>query len=442
MSKPFRIGMLGAGTVGGGVYELLMGTSAATAAAGSIPSTKITVVSGRPVTITKLCVRSLNKPRDFQICADRTVVTTDPNDLLHDDIDCVVEVAGGCGVAKDLILSALGQGKMVVTANKAVLFEHMAEIMAKAAAAAPSARIGYEAAVCGGIPIINALTTAYVSDRIQSVQGICNGTTNYMLSKMAADISIQYADVLKEAQDLGFAEADPTADVEGHDVRAKIAILAKLAFGQSVTLDRILCTGISSVTATDFLLCRDNLNKSTIKLIGTAAVMDRRQLCVYVTPTVVPASSMLANIGGSGNCAQVVSDNLGACSYTGPGAGRYPTANSIVADVYRAASDTLPASAFPAPTAYSASSPLEVVSDYAASFYIRMSLAPLDDDFERELAALAEPHGLTFVATMRHLTTVAVTTSPCQRSAVDSFCQAVQHRVVGAPLFMPMLMDA
>ena len=210
-------------------------------------------------------------------------------------------------------------------------------------AAADSSPLGYEAAVCGGIPIINALATAYTGDSIHRIRGICNGTTNYMLSAMEADASVSYNAVLKEAQDLGFAEADPTADVEGHDVRAKIAILAKLAFGKSIGISDIPCTGISSITATDFLFAKSM--DSTIKLVGTAS-RDDDKLCVYVSPALVPANHMLANIAGCGNCVSVTSRNLGTCNYTGPGAGRYPTANSVVADIYRAAAGASPKAGF------------------------------------------------------------------------------------------------
>ena len=433
--------MLGAGTVGGGVYELIMG--AASSSSGS-----------RPVTISKICVRSLDKPRDFTLDPAQTVLTTDVSELLQDDdddIDCLVEVAGGCGDAvKGAVLKALKQGKVVVTANKALLAEHLPAIEQAAAAASTNttaARLGYEAAVCGGIPIINALATAYAGDQITSVAGICNGTTNFMLSAMAQDSRIQYADILKQAQDLGYAEADPTADVEGHDVRAKIAILAKLAFGKTVAVEDIPCAGISQITSDDFSFAKEKLC-GTIKLIGTAALVagddddNEEKLSVYVTPAVVPWTHMLATIDGSGNCVSVTSRNMGTCSYTGPGAGRYPTANSIVADIYRAADNSLPSMAFPVPRSCAGRS-FTLVNDYKSDFYIRIPVAASTiDNVDDKLLALGRQHDLDLTVDLTEFAgpRFAIVRDATQ-SAVAAFGNAVAQldSVSGAPLCMPIM---
>jgi len=449
-TKPFRIGMLGAGTVGGGVYELIMGAAAASSSSSG---------GSRPVVISKICVRSLDKPRDFTLDPAQTVLTTDVSQLLQDDddddIDCLVEVAGGCGdVVKGAVLKALQQGKVVVTANKALLAEHLPEIEQTAAASSnnpTTARLGYEAAVCGGIPIINALATAYAGDQITAVAGICNGTTNFMLSAMAKDSSIQYADILKQAQDLGYAEADPTADVEGHDVRAKIAILAKLAFGKTVAVEDIPCAGISQITSDDFSFAKEKLG-ATIKLIGTAALVaskddddsDEEKLSVYVTPAVVPWTHMLATIDGSGNCVSVTSRNMGTCSYTGPGAGRYPTANSIVADIYRAAEDSLPCTAFPVPRSCAGRS-FTLEKDYKSDFYIRIPVAAATiDNVDDKLLALGRQHGLDLTVDLTEFAgpRFAIVRDATQ-SAVAAFGNAVAQLdcVSGAPLCMPIMKE-
>jgi len=415
-SKPFRIGMLGAGTVGGGVYELVMKQA--------FPS----------ITISKICVRSLDKPRDFAIDAASTTITTDSSELLTEDIDCLVEVAGGCGVAKDLVLSALQKGKVVVTANKALLAEHLGTI--ETAAAERNTPIGYEAAVCGGIPIISALSTAYAGDAVQSVVGICNGTTNFMLSAMAEDSTIQYADILKQAQDLGYAEADPTADVEGHDVRAKICILAKLAFGKTVGVEEIPCAGISKITSTDFAYAKDQL-QCTIKLIGTAACDEKDQLAVYVTPALVPLNHMLASIDGSGNCVSVTSQNMGTCSLTGPGAGRFPTANSIVADIYRAAEGSLPASAFPVPRAC-ANKSFTLNPDYSSDFYIRIPTTAAD--ISETVLSLGKDVGIEVPPLTVRADCAFAVVKGATKSSVEKVCAAIQQLgTTGEPLFMPIM---
>jgi homoserine dehydrogenase len=443
--------MLGAGTVGGGVYEILMGKTPSKVETGSDHNI-------RRVIISKICVQSLDKTRDFAIHTDQTTLTTDWKELLTDDIDCVIEVAGGCGVAKDCLLAALRRGKKVVTANKAVLFEYRAEIEAACAASSntTAARIGYEAAVCGGIPIINALTTAWAGDAIGSIQGICNGTTNFMLSHMQDDdASVSYDSVLKQAQALGYAEQDPTADVDGHDVRAKMAILAQLAYGTSPTVSQIPCTGIRNVTAVDFAICRSSLQGSTIKLIGTVqtanttpnatavplsmadAASAAKTLCVTVTPTVVPASHPLAAVTGCGNAVAIQSAHLPGITMAGPGAGRYPTAQSICADVHRAGSGTLPPVAFPRPRAYQATQ-WTIVSDYTARFYIRHTLETPAATSSTEAALAIWSQALPVERVLYDQDgTLAIVTTPSLYSLVES----TSRTVAGNTLIMPILQE-
>jgi homoserine dehydrogenase len=389
---PFRIGMMGAGTVGGGVYDIIMNRLSANT---NNNSTK------RPIVITKILVRSLDKERDFHIDTNQTLITTNLDSFFRDsvtnelDIDCVVEVAGGCTVAKEVMIRAIREYDIpVITANKAALFEFNHEFLEALSTlpATKSSCMGIEAAVCGGIPIISLLQTCYVGDRVTSICGICNGTTNYILSKMASNPKeILYEGALQEAQQLGYAEADPTADVEGHDVRAKIALLAQLAYGIYVPMQHIPCTGITKITANDFIIVQDALpTKYTIKLIGRAYVTPsttETMLGVYVTPMLVPFSSTMASVDGCGNAVQVTSVNLSMCTYMGPGAGRLPTANSVVADIYRTVNKTLPSIPFPKPLSYNDVS-LKVVTDYMSSFYIRIEDQATKVNRSNDLTAL------------------------------------------------------
>lgn len=428
---PLRIGMFGGGVVGGGVYEILMQRGVATLR--------------RPVVISKICVRNLDKPRSFTIDESQTTLTTDPNDILEDsEIDCVVEVMGGIGLAKQVVLDSLKAGKSVVTANKALLAAHLDEC--HDAAKSTKKELAYEAAVCGGIPIIQVLQSCYDGDVITNVSGICNGTTNYMLTAM--EDGADYATVLQEAQDLGFAEADPTADVEGHDVRAKIAILAKLAFGQTVSVDDIPTAGISNIQAVDFEYAA--LLHSTIKLVGTARRLtgvdgddaNSSPLSVYVSPVMVSTKDMLASTRGSGNAIVVTSENMNACSYTGPGAGRFPTANSVVADIVRVANGQASVDPFPKVSP----EPLELEDNYVSPFYVRI---PFRDGLGiiRQTGELAERHGVSIHAILQNpiadpgSADFCVTTDPCPLSNVQAFCNdlAAQNFCRDPPLHMPLL---
>ena len=263
-SLPLRVALVGGGTVGGGVYEILMGRQ-----------------QGRHAVVTKLCVRDAAKPRSFVVQTDHTSVVTDVAEVLKDDnIDVVVEVMGGTGVAKTLAVETLKAGKSFVTANKALLAEHLKELLALTDLNPNGfdGKLAFEAAVCGGIPIIHTLQSCLAGDVVHEVMGICNGTTNYMLDLMETNPDADYDAALKEAQDLGYAEADPTADVEGHDVRAKICLLAKLAFGKSIeNIEQVPCKGISQINTVDFEYAK--LLNCTIKLIGTAVRLNK--FCEY-----------------------------------------------------------------------------------------------------------------------------------------------------------------
>jgi len=418
-----RIGMIGGGTVGGGVYDLLTRR-----------------VSSPLASIKKICVRDLTKPRSFTVDPQACALTDQIDDVLNDDtLNCVIEVMGGTGIAKDVVLRALGKGKHVVTANKALIAEHLPEIQSAILAAPGGPSFAYEAAVCGAIPIINTLQTCYEGDVVTSVMGICNGTTNFMLCKMEG--GADYGEVLKEAQDLGFAEADPTADVEGHDVRAKISILAKLAYGVTVPISAIPTKGISSVTSVDFEYAKSM--GCTIKLIGTAARTSKHgehdgPLSVYVAPKMVPVAHVMGGIGGAGNAVAVTSENMGMAAYTGPGAGRYPTANSVVADVMRIARGNQ-GEAFPK------SAELELSTDYESAFYIRISISD-GLGIIKSVGACAEKSGVSISQILqntisdREAVDFCVTTEVALLSQVKMMCEELKGLsfVKKEPSYMPI----
>ncbi|KAL7540664.1 hypothetical protein ACHAXR_010281 [Thalassiosira sp. AJA248-18] len=402
-----------------------------------------------PIIITKICVRDSSKPRDFWIDTSHTQIVEDLQSILNDEeIDLVVEVAGGVtSDIKDAVYASIKSGKSVVTANKALIAENLEEIAHLLAEANNtkngSVKFGYEASVCGGIPIIHTLQSGYKGDIINEVMGICNGTTNYMLGKM--EEGVDYEDVLEEAQDMAFADEDPTADVEGHHVRAKIAILAKLAFGTTVPVESIPCIGITNVSVVDFEYAKSM--GCTIKLIGSAVRKSLYgehdgALSVYVSPKLVPNNHLLASAVGCGNAVVIDSANLGTASYTGPGAGRYPAANSIVADILRVADNTCPTIPFPL------SSNIEIDNDYESAFYIRVSFRD-GLGIVRSLGELAESQGVSIHSILQQPITdrmaadTVVTTEACKLSQVEAFCDLIgkEDYALCFPVFMPMISD-
>ena len=449
--------MIGAGTVGGGVYEIIMNRLGG--GKGTPPNDGAASSSSKAPTpiITKICVRDASRPRNFHVNPAMTKIVTDVSSMVNDpDIDMVVEVAGGVTFAKDAVYASIRNGKSVVTANKALIAENMEELISmlgdanenEANARRGGVRFGYEASVCGGIPVIHALQSCYAGDIINEVMGICNGTTNFMLGKM--EEGADYDAVLREAQELGFAEADPSADVEGYDVRAKIAILAKLAFGVSVPIDTIPCMGITNVSVVDFAYAKSM--GCTIKLVGTAVRKSRfgehdGALSVYVSPKLVPDDHLLASATGCGNALVVRSANLGLASYGGPGAGRYPTANSVVADIMRVVNGTCPIAPFP-PSASSSSTADddEIDNDYESAFYVRVSFRD-GLGIVRIIGELAESQGVSIHSILQRPITdrmaadTVVTTESCKLSQVEALCELIgrEEFALCTPVFMPMI---
>jgi homoserine dehydrogenase len=258
--------------------------------------------------------------------------TTDAAELIADPaVDIVIELIGGTGAAKDVVLSALRAGKSVVTANKALMASAGQEVMD--AAASSGVDIMFEAAVGGGIPIISPLKHCLVSNEILSVMGIVNGTTNYMLTRMADD-GLDYAEALAEAQERGFAEADPTADVDGLDAAAKIAILASIAFNSRVTVDRVPAEGIRSISPVDIAYAAEM--GYAIKLMAIARRIDGA-IDVRVHPTMIPVTHPLAKVSGVYNAIYVTGDAVGETMFFGEGAGSLPAASAVVGDVIEVA---------------------------------------------------------------------------------------------------------
>ena len=313
--KPINVGLLGIGTVGGGTFNVLARNEA-----------EITRRAGRPIRITKVADKNLELAR--QVTAGRAEVTDDAFSVVTDpEIDIVIELIGGYGIARELVLKAIANGKHVVTANKALLAVHGNEIFA--AAHEKGVMVAFEAAVAGGIPIIKALREGLTANRIQWIAGIINGTTNFILSEMR-DKGLPFDVVLKEAQRLGYAEADPTFDIEGIDAAHKITILSALAFGIPMQFDKAHVEGISKLDADDIKYAEQLGYR--IKLLG---ITRRRPEGVElrVHPTLIPAKRLIANVDGAMNAVLVQGDAVGATLYYGKGAGAEPTASAVIADL-------------------------------------------------------------------------------------------------------------
>ena len=312
--KPVRIGMLGCGVVGSSVARLLLADSA-----------ELSTRAGVKIELARIAVRTI-KPYEG---INPALFTTDPFSIVNDpEIDLIIEVIGGIEPARELIMTAIENRKSVVTANKALLASHGAEMFT--AAYAKGEDIYYEASVAGAIPIIRPMRDSLAGDFVTRLMGIVNGTTNYILTKMHED-NREFADVLKEAQALGYAEADPTADVEGFDAAAKAAILSGLAFHTRVIVDDVYREGISKITLEDV-----NIAKSmdhVIKLLAIAELTPADEISVRVHPVMLHKSHPLASVRDAYNAVFVEAESAGSLMFYGRGAGGAPTASAILGDV-------------------------------------------------------------------------------------------------------------
>lgn len=315
MKRELGIGMLGCGVVGSQVARLLTEDSGDFAAR-----------SGAKLSLKKIAVRDVAVKREH---VKSELLTKDADSVVNDpSIDIVIEVMGGIEPARTLILKAIANGKSIITANKALLAKHGAELFE--AADKKGVDLYYEAAVGGAIPILRPLRESIVGDHVHRIMGIVNGTTNYILTKMDEEGS-DFGAALKEAQQLGFAEADPTADVEGHDAAAKAAILAGLAFHTRVTSDQVSAEGITKITARDVAVAHD-INH-VIKLLAIAELTEKGEVSVRVQPTLLPRQHPLAAVRNAFNAIFVEAESAGELMFYGRGAGGAPTASAILGDL-------------------------------------------------------------------------------------------------------------
>lgn len=360
--KPIQVGLLGIGTVGSGTFEVLRRNQE-----------EIRRRAGRGIEIGMVADLDVARARSIvgegvQVVGDARAVIANP------DIDVVVELIGGYGIAKALVLEAIAAGKHVVTANKALLAVHGTEIFA--AAAAKGVMVAFEAAVAGGIPIIKSLREGLTANRIQWIAGIINGTTNFILSEMR-DKGLDFDVVLKEAQRLGYAEADPTFDIEGVDAAHKATLMSAIAFGIPVQFDKAYVEGITKLGAADIRYAEQLGYR--IKLLGiTKRVAQGIELRVH--PSLVPAKRLIANVEGAMNAVVVQGDAVGTTLYYGKGAGSEPTASAVIADLVDIArlqtADPLhrvPYLAFQ-PDAMS-DTPVLPMSEVVTSYYLRLRVA-------------------------------------------------------------------
>lgn len=363
--KSLKVGMLGCGVVGSEIARLLVANADDLAAR-----------SGAKLELVKVAVRDLNRKN-----IAKELLTTDLMSVVNDpNIDLIIEVIGGIEPARALILAALESGKSVVTANKALLAKHGGELFA--AADKFGADLYYEAAVAGAIPILRPLRESLVGDHIQKIMGIVNGTTNFILTKMD-ESGAAFGDALAEAQALGFAEADPTADVEGFDAAAKAAILASLAFHSRVTGDDVFREGITKITSTDVAVARSL--DLVIKLLAIAELNSDGQISVRVHPTLISRNHPLAAVRESFNAVFVEAEAAGALMFYGRGAGGTPTASAVLGDLVAVARNRISGGLGPRESDY-ADRAIATIGNTRTRYLIRLEVA----DRPGVLAAVAQ----------------------------------------------------
>lgn len=355
-SKTLKIGVLGCGVVGSQVVRLLLANKA-----------DLSTRAGANLQLVKIAVRN---PKSKNYGVPDELLTSDLKSVVSDpQVDLIIELLGGIEPARELILTALKNGKSVVTANKALLAKHGAELYA----AADNANVDlyYEAAVAGAIPILRPLRESLVGDQVLKVMGIVNGTTNYILTKMDEN-GAAFEDALREAQKLGFAEADPTADVEGGDAAAKAAILAGLAFHSRVTDLDVYKEGISKITATDVKVAK--AMDLVIKLLAIADVTDDGEIAVRVHPALISRAHPLASVRDSYNAVFVESASAGQMMFYGRGAGGEPTASAILGDLVAVARNKLSGGLGPRESDY-ADLKIAKIGDTQTRYLIRLNVA-------------------------------------------------------------------
>jgi homoserine dehydrogenase len=358
--KSLKVGLLGIGTVGGGTYAVLTRNQE-----------QISRRAGRKIEVVKVADRNLELAKKLtngqvEVTDDVFSVVTDPN------VDVVVELIGGYTLAKDVVLKAIEHGKHVVTANKALIATHGNEIFA--AAKAKGVIVAFEAGVAGGIPIIKALREGLVANKIEWIAGIINGTTNFILTEMR-DKGLAFADVLGEAQRLGYAEADPTFDVEGIDAAHKLMIMAAIGFGIPMQFDKVYTEGITKLETKDIRYAEELGYR--VKLLGITKHSENG-IEIRVHPALIPEKRLIANVDGAMNAVVVKGDAVGPTLYYGAGAGAEPTGSSVIADLVDVArmqntsiQERVPYLAYHDTTA-TASTPILPIGEISTAYYLRM----------------------------------------------------------------------
>ena len=377
-SEPLKVALLGCGVVGSQVARVLLSEAE-----------DLRARVGRPLQLVGIAVRDLSRPRAG---IDPALLTDDAEALVRrGDLDLVIELLGGIEPARGLLLAAIGAGASVVTANKALLAEDGGALYSAAEQAGVD--IYFEAAVAGAIPIIRPLRESLVGDAVLAVKGIVNGTTNFILDRMHT-AGESFAEVLAEAQALGYAEADPTADVEGFDAAAKAAILASLAFHSRVRLADVAREGISQVTLADVAAAREM--GCVIKLLANCTLSPDGRIAVGVHPTMVPTSHPLANIPGAYNAVVIESRDAGRLMFMGPGAGGQPTASAVMGDVVTAARNRVRGALGPGESAYSARG-ITPPGDVASRYYVSLQVTD-EPGVLAKVASTFAGHGISLQA--------------------------------------------
>jgi homoserine dehydrogenase len=431
--EPLHIGIFGGGTVGGGIVDIL-----------ERKKEYFEQMTGRTLVVKKICVRDVSKPRDFDLPPGCTV-TSDYSDILEDDsLEMVVEVMGGTTQAKDVIFAALTKGKNVVTANKALIAAYMPEIESLLndvnAERDTNVEFRYEAAVCGGIPIIRSLQNDFVGDDVLMVNGVINGCTNFMLTAMDR-YGKSYDEALQEAADLGYAEEDPTLDVGGFDARSKLKILMRLMYGIEVPEDDIPCDGITELTKLDFQYAK--MMGGSIKLVGVAEKVSEGTIAAFVAPCYVTSDDALYAVNGATNAVEIISSNLASTTLIGEGAGRYPTANSCVNDmVALARGDKTPLPFNPRVK------DATFTQDYESDFYIRLRYND-QVGITRQCGEICEKYGVSIHSILQNPITkkaeaaFVLVTEKVPLSSIKQVCAEIEafDWCTGPAFYMPVLRE-
>ncbi|GAA3880100.1 homoserine dehydrogenase [Saccharothrix violaceirubra] len=412
---PIRVALLGCGTVGTEVVRLL-----------TEQADDLTARVGAPIELAGIAVRKPNKHRE--VPAD--LLTTDAEALVASDVDVVIEVIGGIEPTRTLLRKALEGGKSVVTANKALLAEHSAELFE--AADASGADLYFEAAVAGAIPLLRPLRESLAGDRITRVMGIVNGTTNFILSGMTSTGS-SYAETLEEATRLGYAEADPTADVDGYDAASKAAILASLAFHSRVTASDVHREGIASVSAADIAAA-----KGLGRVVKLLAICERvevdgtESIAVRVHPAMIPVAHPLASVNGAFNAVFVEADAAGEMMFYGQGAGGAPTASAVLGDLVAAARNRVGGGHGPRESAYAAL-PVRPMGQTPTRYHISLDVADRPGVLSQVAAVFAE-HDVSIAAVRQEGRVDDAGLVVVTHAATDAALRSTVDKISGLPV--------